>query len=125
MTVKIKRVYDPPSRDDGTRVLVDRLWPRGLKKDGANIDAWLKEAGPSTELRKWFNHDPARWTEFRRRFFAELDTRSDAVNEIAGIARRGTVTLLFGSREERFNNAVALKEYLEAGMNAHKKKKAA
>ncbi len=123
--LKIKRVYDPPSAGDGKRILIDRLWPRGLRKDGAKIDSWIKEAGPSTELRKWFNHEPEKWKGFKQRFFAELDAKPDVVSEIIGLARKGTVTLLFGSKEERFNNAVALKEYLEAGMGARKRKKAA
>ncbi len=122
---KIKRVYDAPSRDDGTRILIDRLWPRGLSKEGAKIDVWIKEAGPSTELRKWFNHEPEKWTGFKRRFFAELDKKPQVAGEIVGAARRGTVTLLFGSREERFNNAVALREYLEPKMRALRSRKAA
>ncbi len=123
--LKIQRVYDPPSAGDGKRILIDRLWPRGLRKDDAKIDAWIKEAGPGTELRKWFNHDPEKWKGFKQRFFAELDAKPDVVSEIVGLARKGTVTLLFGSKEERFNNAVALKEYLEARMGARKRKKAA
>ncbi len=123
--LKIKRVYDPPSAGDGKRILIDRLWPRGLRKDNAKIDAWIKEAGPATELRKWFNHEPEKWKGFKQRFFAELDAKPDVVSEIIGLARKGTVTLLFGSKEERFNNAVALKEYLEARMGARKRKKAA
>jgi uncharacterized protein YeaO (DUF488 family) len=110
----IKRIYDAPSRGDGKRILVDRLWPRGVKKDEARIDAWMKDVAPSGDLRKWFGHDPEKWGEFKRRFFAELKNKKDLVDQLAGMARKGRVTLLFGSKEERFNNAVALKEYLEA-----------
>ena len=106
--VKIKRVYDPPERGDGERILVDRLWPRGLSKRAAAIDAWKKELGPSDELRKWFGHDPARWTEFRRRCVAELRTQRDALATIARKAVRGPVTLLFGTRDPDHNQAVVL-----------------
>jgi uncharacterized protein YeaO (DUF488 family) len=112
--IKIKRVYDAPSRGDGKRILIDRLWPRGVKKDEARIDAWMKDVAPSGDLRKWFGHDPEKWGEFKRRFFAELKNKKDLVDQLAGMARKGRVTLLFQSKEERFNNAVALKEYLEA-----------
>ncbi len=124
--VKIKRVYDPPSPGvDGKRVLIDRLWPRGLKKEDAHIDEWMKDIGPSNELRKWFGHDPEKWGEFKKRFFLELHEKPDMVDEIVNAARRDTVTLLFGSKEERFNNAVALKEYIEARMRAPERKRAA
>ncbi len=121
----IKRVYDPPSREDGKRILIDRLWPRGLRKEGAHIDAWMKEIAPSTELRQWFNHDPEKWGEFKRKFFKELDRQQTAVETIAGLSKKGTVTLLFGSKEERYNNAVALKEYIESVMKTAEGKKAA
>ncbi len=123
--VKIKRVYDPPAPVDGRRILIDRLWPRGLRKEGARIDAWMKDIAPSTELRKWFNHDPEKWNEFRKRFFAELDGAQESVDGIIAAARKGTVTLLFGSKEVRYNNAVALKQYLDARMKAAERKKAA
>lgn len=123
--IKIKRVYDRSSRDDGKRLLIDRLWPRGLKKEDARIDEWLKEIAPSNELRKWFNHDPNKWSEFKKRFFTELLGKRDMVEGIISTARKGTVTLLFGSKEERFNNAVALKEYIDSRMNASERKKAA
>ncbi len=123
--VKIKRVYDPPAPLDGKRILIDRLWPRGLRKEGARIDAWMKEIAPSTELRKWFNHDPEKWNEFRKRFFAELDAGQESVDSIIAAARKGTVTLLFGSKEMRYNNAVALKQYLDSRMKAVERKKAA
>jgi uncharacterized protein YeaO (DUF488 family) len=123
--VKVKRVYDPPSGRDGRRVLVDRLWPRGIRKDEALVDAWMKELAPGTELRTWFGHDPQKWGEFKRRFFLELQENEDAVKDIVYASSRGTVTLLFGSREERYNNAVALKEYIEARQHASGRKRAA
>jgi uncharacterized protein YeaO (DUF488 family) len=123
--IKIKRVYAPSSAHDGKRILVDLLWPRGLKKEDAHIDEWMRELAPSKELRKWFAHDPQKWGEFRRRFFKELGAQLEAVERIAAFARKGTVTLLYGSREERFNNAAALKEFIEAGVKAHGRKKAA
>lgn len=109
--IAVKRVYDPPARTDGTRVLVDRLWPRGIAKAKARVDAWLKEVGPSTALRTWFAHDPARWTEFQRRYHREL-ANSGAARSVADFARRGPVTLLFGAKDEEHNNAVALRGYL-------------
>lgn len=123
--IKIKRVYDKPSKDDGRRILIDRLWPRGLRKEDARIDAWMKDLAPSSELRKWFGHDPDKWTAFRKCFFSELDGHRDLVEEIVGLARKGTVTLLFGSKEERINNAVALKDYLGSHGNVSERKKAA
>ncbi len=123
--LKIKRVYDQPSRDDGKRILIDRLWPRGLRKEEAHIDEWETDVSPSTGLRKWFNHDPGKWGEFRRRFFAELDKAQESVDNIIAAAQKDTVTLLFGSKEERYNNAVALKEYLDSRMQAGERKKAA
>ncbi len=123
--IKIKRVYDPPSKDDGVRILVDRLWPRGVSKESAHIDSWIKEAGPSTVLRKWFNHDPEKWTEFKKRFFAELSGKQVVVDELVGSARKGTITLLFGSKEQTYNNATALKEYIDTALHARERKKAA
>jgi len=110
--IKIKRVYDPPEAGDGFRILVDRIWPRGLSKEKADVDLWLKEIAPSDELRKWFGHEPEKWPEFRQRYMAELDASPDEMGTIREHARKGTVTLLFGAREERFNNAVVLKEYI-------------
>ena len=113
--IKIKRVYDKPSPEDGFRILIDGLWPRGLSKDKARIDLWLKDVGVSASLRKWFSHDPRKWPEFKRRFFAELASKTDALALLMDKVRtEGTVTLLFGSKEERFNNAVALKDFLES-----------
>jgi uncharacterized protein YeaO (DUF488 family) len=111
--IKIKRVYDEPAKDDGFRILIDGLWPRGLSKDKAEIDLWLKEIAVSPELRKWFSHDPDKWPQFKRRFYAELDEKKDAIALIRDKAKgKNTVTLLYGSKEEKYNNAVALHEYL-------------
>lgn len=123
--IKIRRVYEAPSPSDGVRILVDRLWPRGLKKEKAGIDEWMKELAPSSDLRNWFNHDPGKWSEFRKRFRIELDLQKEAVDRLVSMSRKGTVTLLFGSKEERFNNAVALKEYLETRTRKRPEKKAA
>ena len=111
--IKLKRVYEEESSDDGVRYLIERLWPRGVKKESLHIDGWLKDAGPSTELRKWFSHDPAKWHEFRRRYFAELNGVPDAWAPIREAARRGRVTLLYSSHDTEHNNAVALKEYID------------
>jgi uncharacterized protein YeaO (DUF488 family) len=111
----VRRVYDPPQEEDGLRVLVDRLWPRGLSKDAARVDLWLKDIAPSDALRKWYGHDPARWDEFRRRYFSELEVHRERLEELKERARRGRVTLLFGARDEERNNAVALRQYLESG----------
>ena len=108
----VKRVYDHASRSDGTRLLVERLWPRGISKAKLRLDGWLKEVGPSTDLRKWFGHDPDKWGEFRRRYFRELDSRPEAWRPIVSAARRGVVTLIYSSHDTRHNNAVALEEYL-------------
>ena len=114
MAVKLKRVYEPPQRDDGYRILVDRLWPRGIAKEKAGFDLWLKEIAPSDALRKWFGHDPTRWARFRERYFRELDKSIEAVAELRRHVRKGTVTLLYAAKDEQFNNARALKEYLAA-----------
>jgi uncharacterized protein YeaO (DUF488 family) len=111
--IKLKRVYDLPSPSDGARFLVERLWPRGIKKTALKVDAWLKDAAPSTELRKWFGHDPKKWSEFRRRYFTELRANRDAFEPILEAAQQGSVTLLYSSHETEHNNAVALKEFLE------------
>jgi uncharacterized protein YeaO (DUF488 family) len=113
----MKRIYEPPEKTDGVRLLVDRLWPRGLKKSEARLDAWLREVAPSTTLRKWYNHDPTKWREFEHRYFHELDRHADAWLPILDAVRKGPVTLLFSSRETEFNNVVALKEYLESHLN--------
>ncbi len=113
MSISLKRAYEKPSRSDGCRILVERLWPRGVSKLDAKIDLWPKQAAPSTELRRWFDHDPDKWVEFRRRYFSELQAHDEALEPIRERVRAGRVTFVFGSRETRFNNAVALKEYLE------------
>ena len=111
--IKLKRVYEEEASRDGARYLIERLWPRGVSKDSLEIDGWLKDAGPSTELRKWFSHDPEKWPEFRRQYFAELDRAPEVLAPIREAARRGTVTLLYSSHDTEHNNAVALKEYVE------------
>ena len=111
--LKIKRVYDPPSPEDGKRVLVDRLWPRGIRKEDAAIDEWPKEIAPTAELRRWFGHDPAKYEEFKQRYAMELDNKADLIDRIKNEARRGTVTLLFSARDIEHNNATVLKEILE------------
>lgn len=117
--IKIKRVYDPPAPDDGPRLLVERLWPRGMKKDSFQMNAWLKEAAPSTELRRWFSHDPEKWDEFQRRYKEELRHHPEAVQPIRAAAREGNVTLLISTRDAEHNSALILKQYLrnaERGM---------
>ena len=113
MPILLKRVYEKPAKQDGVRVLVERLWPRGLTKQEAKIDLWLKEAAPSTELRRWFSHDSSKWEEFKKRYFAELNQKVDLISPIVKQAQKETVTFVFASKEERFNNAVALIEYLD------------
>ncbi|WP_430391937.1 DUF488 domain-containing protein [Dyella sp. 20L07] len=119
MSIAVKRVYDPPAKSDGYRVLVDRLWPRGLKKEDAALDAWSKELAPSSVLRKWFGHEPARWEAFRHRYASELDRVAEYWRPLAEQASRHRVTLLFGARDEEHNNAVALKCYLDAWLKVH------
>ncbi len=110
--VTLKRAYDSPSDDDGTRVLVDRLWPRGVKKVDAAIDHWLKELAPSTDLRKWFGHDPARWNEFRRRYSAELRNHRDELERLRDLARNDRVTLVYAARDKTHNEAIVLRDIL-------------
>jgi len=113
MPILLKRAYDEPSKNDGYRVLVDRVWPRGVRKEDADLDAWIKESAPSASLRKWFGHDPDKWEEFKRRYFKELDENPESLDPLLQRARRGRLTLVYGSKESRYNNAAALKEYLE------------
>lgn len=113
MPVLVKRVYERPHPSDGTRILVDRLWPRGLSKATAHIDYWAKAIAPSTLLRRWYSHDPAKWTEFRRRYFAELEANPEGMAELRRHLGKGRVTLLYSSKEEQLNNARALQQYLE------------
>jgi uncharacterized protein YeaO (DUF488 family) len=115
IVIKLKRAYEPPERTDGSRVLVDRLWPRGLTKSSARIDLWLKELAPSTALRNWFSHDPSRWDSFRARYLRELEKHPEAVQQLDEHLRRGAVTLVFAAKDTEHNNAVALKEYIESG----------
>jgi uncharacterized protein YeaO (DUF488 family) len=110
--VRLKRAYDPVTPADGTRVLVDRLWPRGLRKAEAAVDLWLKDIAPSTGLRRWFGHDPARWPEFRRRYAEELQQHAAQIEQIRTLLRQGTVTLLYGARDGAHNNAVVVRDVL-------------
>jgi uncharacterized protein YeaO (DUF488 family) len=109
----VKRAYEPPAKSDGYRVLVDRIWPRGVTKDDLKIDAWLKDVAPSTALRKWFGHDPNKWDEFKRRYTEELEPHTAALGQLVERARAGRITLVFGAKDTEHNNAVALKEHLE------------
>lgn len=111
--IQLRRVYDKPGSHEGARFLVERLWPRGIRKTELQMDGWQKDAGPSTPLRKWFAHDPRKWDEFQRRYFAELDTRPAAWEPVLKAAEHRTVTLLYSSHDTEHNNAVALKTYLE------------
>lgn len=113
MPFQVKRIYDPPHSEDGLRILVDRLWPRGLSKQSAAIDQWLRASAPSDELRNWFGHDRTRWEEFKLRYFAELDGKEESLAPIRAAAREKRVTLLFGAADTECNNAVALMEYLD------------
>src|SRR5512142_1536486 len=113
MSIQVKRAYDPPSSRDGARILVDRLWPRGISKEDLKLDTWMKEVAPSNELRKWFHEGNHKWEDFRKRYFKELSAQPEAVAELRKRARGHTVTLLYGSKDTEHNNAVALKEYLE------------
>jgi uncharacterized protein YeaO (DUF488 family) len=109
----IKRAYEAPAPQDGRRVLVDRVWPRGVKKEELKLDGWMRELAPSTELRKWFGHDPEKWDEFRLRYAKELDAKPEAVESLRARLREGRVTLIYGAKDERRNNAAALKSYME------------
>lgn len=111
--ITLKRVYEKPAAADGTRILVDRLWPRGLTKEKARVDLWLKDLGPSTELRKWFGHDPIRWQEFKTKYRRELKAKKPLLHEIEMHARQGPVTLVYGARDTEHNEAVILKEQLD------------
>jgi uncharacterized protein YeaO (DUF488 family) len=107
-----KRIYEKPKKEDGTRILVDRLWPRGIRKEDVKLDLWIKDVAPSNELRHWFGHDPKKWSEFRKKYFSELKDNRD-VQKIASNMRTEKITLLYGARDEKHNNAVALKEFIE------------
>jgi uncharacterized protein YeaO (DUF488 family) len=110
--VRLKRAYEPPAADDGTRILIDRLWPRGVKKTNAAIDEWMKEIAPSGALRKWFGHDPDRWQEFRRRYQSEIRQHPEQFEWLRKLAQQGPITLVFSARDEAHNNAVVLKDLL-------------
>ena len=110
--ITIKRAYDPPADSDGFRVLIDRLWPRGIKKQDAAVDSWLKEIAPTTELRKWFNHDPEKFDTFRTKYELELDENTKSVQQIADQLNQGPITLVYAARETEFNHAVVLRDYL-------------
>jgi uncharacterized protein YeaO (DUF488 family) len=110
--IKLKRAYERPDAGDGTRVLIDRLWPRGVRKANAAIDQWVKDLSPSTELRNWFGHDPARWQEFRRRYAVEVQQHPEQLKRLRNLARQGPITLVFSARDELHNDAVALRDFL-------------
>jgi uncharacterized protein YeaO (DUF488 family) len=112
MEIRIKRAYESPDEDDGCRILVDRLWPRGISKERAKVDYWAKELSPSNELRRWYNHDPNKWPEFKTRYFAELNAKPEQLKELAAYLQKETVTFVYSSKEEQLNNAVALKEFV-------------
>jgi uncharacterized protein YeaO (DUF488 family) len=112
--IKLKRAYDPPSKSDGTRILVERLWPRGVSKEKANVQLWLKEIAPSAELRKWYKHDLSKWEEFQRRYRNELAKKEDLIKEIEQMATKGTVAFVYAARDESHNSALVLKNYIES-----------
>ena len=114
MDIRIKRAFEMPKESDGYRILVDRLWPRGISKEKAKLDLWPKELSPSNELRKWYNHDPQKWSEFKTRYFAEIRGQTDLIGEIQKYRKKGPVTFIYSSKEQKLNNAVALKEYFES-----------
>ena len=118
--IKIKRTYDKPETEDGFRILVDRIWPRGLKKTDVQMDLWQKDIAPSSPLRKWFKHDESKWNEFKNRYYQELENKKDSIGLLLDKTRKGTITLLYSSKEDKYNNAIALKEYLEAKLNHNK-----
>lgn len=111
--ISVKRVYEPAEPSDGIRYLVERLWPRGIRKENLKMESWLKDVAPSNELRKWFHHDPSKWDEFQSRYFAELESKPDAWHLLMEAAKHGKVTLLYSARDQQHNNAVALQEFLE------------
>ena len=121
--ILVKRVYEPPAASDGTRFLVDHLWPRGLKKNDVKVESWLKAVSPSNELRHWFGHESAKWKEFQQRYFAELDKKPEAWQPLLEAAQDGDVTLVFSARDEAHNNAVSLKSYLEKRLKANKRRR--
>ena len=117
--IQIKRVYEPVAKTDGQRFLIDRLWPRGIKKESLHLVAWLKEVAPSAKLRQWFNHDPAKWHEFQQRYSAELDANSEPLQPLLDAAERGSLTLLYSAHDIDHNNAVILKAYLDKRLKSN------
>ena len=117
--IRLKRAYEEPQQEDGRRYLIDRLWPRGLSKTSLKIDGWLKEAAPSQELRRWFQHDPAKWDEFRRRYCDELDAKPEAWMTLLHAARQGPITLIYSARDSERNNGIVLAEYLAQKMKSN------
>lgn len=117
--VKLKRAYEPAAADDGTRVLIDRLWPRGVRKADAALDLWLKELAPSTALRQWFGHDPARWAEFQKRYTHEIGQHADLLAQLRALARKGVVTLVYSAHDEQHNDAVVLRQQVLTDDGAH------
>lgn len=111
--IRLKRAYDEPAKNDGRRVLVDRIWPRGVKKTDLALNDWFKQVAPSKDLRQWFEHDPEKWQEFKQRYFDELKARPEEIRSLLATAREGRLTLVYAAREEQHNNAVALKEFLQ------------
>jgi len=112
MAIRLKRAYDKPAKNDGYRVLIDRIWPRGVSREDLQLNEWLREIAPSTALRQWFNHDKRRWHEFKERYHQELSARDELVGKLAQIEQNGRLTLVFGAADRKYNNGVALKEYL-------------
>jgi uncharacterized protein YeaO (DUF488 family) len=117
MPISLKRAYEKTSPEDGKRILVDKLWPRGLKKEEAKIDEWLKDLAPSTKLRNWYSHDPSKWNQFKERYWKELDKKQNLISKLAKECREKKVTFVFSTRELQYNNAVALKEYIESQLS--------
>lgn len=117
MVIKVERIYDDPNGNDTFRILVDRLWPRGLSKDKVKIDLWQKEVAPSNSLRKWFSHDVKKWNKFKARYFKELEKNNELINTILDKVKKEPITLLYGAKDEKFNNATALKDYLDKKIN--------
>ena len=114
--IKLKRVYEPVGPSDGRRFLVDRIWPRGVRKEALSVDAWVKEAGPSNELRKWFGHDPSRWAEFRQRYERELEAHPEVLEPLLEAAHQGDITLVYSARDEQHNQAVVIRDVLQSRM---------
>ena len=123
--IQTKRAYEHASKTDGARILVERLWPRGIKKETLSLDTWLKDVAPSTELRQWFQHDPAKWQEFRERYSRELEENPEPWQRLLSRARRGRLTLVYSSHDQEHNNAVALKEFLERKLKSSARHQAA